>query len=454
VTVSVNIYDDGNTLSLVTAGGAHGTHVASIAACYIPDCQELNGVAPGAQIISIKIGDSRLGTMETASALIRACAEAVANDVDIINFSYGEASHWTNKGSVLEVFSEVSQKHNIVFVASAGNNGPALSTVGCPGGNTSGIIGVGAFVSPDMMSAEYSMTHSKPGLPYTWCSRGPASDGDLGVCITAPGGAVTSVPNWTLKKNQLMNGTSMSSPNACGCIALLLSALKSNKVPYNPAFIKKIIENTAVPLGHHDPFSIGRGIIQVAKAYDAAMSGLPSHLVDIQVSVSGNNGRGIYLREPHHIGKLTQASVTVEPKFSENAGVQEKIEFELHLALVTTEPWVVSPKHLALWNGARQFKVEVDPRSLPAGAHYAEVRAYLPDDDRGPMFRVPVTVVIPQELTDKKKGVFFVPKLDVVKGSVQRFFFHIPQYVTWAGINPISKPSIGNAWYTLCVHVS
>lgn len=43
--------------------------------------------------------------------------------------------------AVLEQFRELCDKYNIVFVASAGNNGPALSTCGCPGGNTESIIG-------------------------------------------------------------------------------------------------------------------------------------------------------------------------------------------------------------------------------------------------------------------------------------------------------------------------
>jgi len=60
--------------------------------------------------------------------------------------------HTTQFPSILILFFQVIDKYGVVWVASAGNDGPALCTIGTPPDiNTNSVIGVGAYVSPEMM---------------------------------------------------------------------------------------------------------------------------------------------------------------------------------------------------------------------------------------------------------------------------------------------------------------
>ena len=84
----------------------------------------MNGVAPGAQIVSLKIGDTRLGSMETGSGLVRAAIELCRLKCDIANISYGEAASIPDCGRFIQLLKdEVINKTGCIVVSSAGNAG-------------------------------------------------------------------------------------------------------------------------------------------------------------------------------------------------------------------------------------------------------------------------------------------------------------------------------------------
>lgn len=120
-------------------------------------------------MISCKIGDARLGSMETGTGLVRALIAAVEHKCDLINMSYGESTILPDYGRFIDLANEVVDKHRIIFISSAGNNGPALNTVGAPGGTSTSIIGVGAYVSPAMAAGAHCVVQPPAhGMEYTW----------------------------------------------------------------------------------------------------------------------------------------------------------------------------------------------------------------------------------------------------------------------------------------------
>lgn len=357
LTYAINVYEEGNVVSIVTDAGSHGTHVAGIVAAHHPHHPALDGVAPGAQIVSIKIGDTRLGSMEQTLGLARALRAIKDTGAHVVNMSYGEptGAHNPAMGRFNELATYLLRETGAIFVSSAGNAGPALSTNGAPGATHPLMLGIGAAVTPSMGEHLYSLRRlhrARPGtaaaaaedtaaaaaagldaaLPdvdkqrgpgatpasadagtsgpvpsaaaaaaaaggapagastsssgaiagagaaaddrasainYTWSSRGPGIDGSMPVTLCAPGGAITSVPVWTLQMTQLMNGTSMASPSAAGCIALVFSGLLARGVPLpRVQRLKRSLQATAVPLaGPADCFGAGAGMIQVQSTF-------------------------------------------------------------------------------------------------------------------------------------------------------------------------------------------
>lgn len=125
-------YADENYEFWDTTTSQHGMHVAGIVAANAPDGKKsgLEGVAPNAQILSLKVFSNGANPYASDSDLIAAIEDAVKLKADVINLSLGSTNgvKWDSDGSNLAL--KKAEEMGVLAVISSGNDGLNFSETG------------------------------------------------------------------------------------------------------------------------------------------------------------------------------------------------------------------------------------------------------------------------------------------------------------------------------------
>jgi hypothetical protein len=234
----------------------HGTAIASLAAGSLPDAQ---GVAPAAEIVSIKVAteEGRSDPLFMATGILAAVDERV----DLLNISMGQSSD----NSLLADAVKIAQDAGVVIIASSGNDGVADS--GYP--------------------ADYPKVVSVGAVDAKGIHMGFSNFGK-GLSITAPGCAVNAA--WPGGRYVSISGTSASAPIVTGAIAAVMSNGRGPRV--------SAVDATAAVIACADDAGIpgsdteyGAGILDVGRVMQRNTPGIIDGAVtDLRVVQASNSG--------------------------------------------------------------------------------------------------------------------------------------------------------------------
>lgn len=326
----------------------HGTHVAGITAANGLFGGRMNGAAPGAKIVSSRACEFGPGC--TNVALTEGMIDLVANrGVDIVNMSIGGLPALNDGNNArAELYTRLIDEYGVQLVISAGNSGPGANTIGDPG-LADKVISVGASISKETWASNYGSQVTKDYQLFNFSSRGPREDGGFTPTLVAPGAAVNTAQTWlpgfiapeagySLPAGyQMLNGTSMASPQAAGASALLLSAAKQKGIDLTPAKLRTALTSTADHINGVQAYAEGAGLMNIVDAWKSVKAGATAHdyavkapvdtAIDFALKTPGF-GTGIYDREG---GLKAGQKKTYDVTITRTSGADKAIRHELHL---------------------------------------------------------------------------------------------------------------------------
>ena len=389
-------------LDLFFDTSGHGTHVSGIAAGHdLYGVPGFNGVAPGAFLLGCKIADDAQGAVTTTGSMMRALEYAIRFAAErrlplVVNLSFGVGNEMEGAARIDALVDSVLGAHpDVVFVVSAGNDGPGLSTLGFPA-SASRVITVGATL-PSVF-----LTDQAGPLPPSPVAAFSARGGELAKPdIVTPGMAYSTVPRWHTGEER-EGGTSMASPQATGLAALLLSGLAPRRV--DAASIRQALMVTAQPVAGNTFLDEGAGLPDAGRAMRWLERDV--RVPEVQVSGPARQGTAAYQVVPAGRRPDTVATFTLT--------VARPDTFRLR----STAPWLHAPSRV-IAGGQFSLRVTYDASALAApGVYTGVVSGWTADTLAGPAFRLVNTVVVAHPAArDVALRAQFAP------GAARRIFF-------------------------------
>ncbi len=265
----VNGNDDMNPANGIVAydDNGHGTACAwNAVGNGIASGGLLNGIAPGANLLAIKVLEASGAGDDDVIA--QGIEFAIEQNVDVISLSLG--GEWADNTFLVEPsLGEIENaiEAGISVVVAAGNSGPAAFTINSPGiaekavtvGSSFGDSGIVAFSSVGPVLRTVSNPKGYTAKPDV------VAPGNL--IVSGRGNVVNELEYPRYNSSQFgtnytrWSGTSASTPMVAGLIALLLQ----KHLALTPIEAKAALMATATDLGA-DPMSQGWGLVNVTRA--------------------------------------------------------------------------------------------------------------------------------------------------------------------------------------------